>query len=155
MAAVVLACFLTTCCLAVVGLALTTGRRALLETVLGGAAVAVVAMLGARYVTFAARLRRRSPAPTAVKIIVFGAGDAGTQLIHRLATQSGATYQPVAILDDDPAKRRLRIYGVPVLGGRSQLAEVAESTGAGVLVIAIAGGSSKVIKDLTEAAERC
>jgi FlaA1/EpsC-like NDP-sugar epimerase len=154
-AAVVLACFLTTCCLAVTGLALTTGRRALLETVLGGAAVAVVAMLGARYVAFAARLRQRSPAPTAVKIIVFGAGDAGTQLIHRLATQPGATYRPVAILDDDPAKRRLRIYGVPVLGGRSQLAEVAASTGAGVLVIAIAGGSSKVINDLTEAAERC
>jgi FlaA1/EpsC-like NDP-sugar epimerase len=61
----------------------------------------------------------------------------------------------VAILDDDPAKRRLRIYGVPVLGGRSQLAEVAASTGAGVLVIAIAGGSSQVINDLTEAAEGC
>ena len=151
----VLACFLTACCLAVVGLTLVTGRRALLETVLGGAAFAVVAMLGARYVAFAARLRPRPPAPTAVKIIVFGAGDAGTQLIHRLARQSGAAYRPVAVLDDDPTKRRLRIYGVPVLGGRRQLAEVAASTGAGVLVIAIAGGSGRVIRDLTEAAERC
>ena len=154
-AAVVLACFLTACCLTVAGLTLVTGRRALLETVLGGAAFAVVAMLGARYVAFAARLRPRPPAPTAVKIIVFGAGDAGTQLIHRLARQSGAAYRPVAVLDDDPAKRRLRIYGVPVLGGRRQLAEVAASTGAGVLVIAIAGGSGRVIRDLTEAAERC
>jgi FlaA1/EpsC-like NDP-sugar epimerase len=154
-AAVVLACFLTTCCLAVVGLALVTGRRTLLETVLGGAALAVVAMLGVRYVAFAARQRPRAAAPTAVKIIVFGAGDAGTQLIHRLATQGGAAYRPVAILDDDSAKRRLRIHGVPVLGGRGQLAEVAASTGAAVLVIAIAGGSGKVIHDLTEAAERC
>ena len=64
-------------------------------------------------------------------------------------------YQPVAILDDDPAKRRLRIHGVPVLGGRGQMAEVAASTGARVLVIAIAGETGKVIKDLTEAAERC
>jgi FlaA1/EpsC-like NDP-sugar epimerase len=153
--AVLLACVLTACCLAVAGLALVAGRRALLETVLGGAAVAVVAMLGARYVAFAARLRLRPAAATAVKIIVFGAGDAGTQLIQRLATQGGAAYRPVAILDDDPAKRRLRIQGVPVLGGRGQLAEIAASTGARVLVIAIAGGSGKVIHDLTEAAERC
>ena len=152
-AAVVLACFLTTCCLAVVGL--VTGRNALAETVLGGAVFAVVAMLGARYAAFAVRQRSRPAAPTAVKIIVFGAGDAGTQLIHRLATQGGAAYRPVALLDDDSAKRRLRIHGVPVLGGRGQLAEIAASTGAGILVIAIAGGSGKVIHDLTEAAERC
>ena len=112
-------------------------------------------MLGARYVSFAVRLRSRPPAPTAEKIIVFGAGDAGTQLISRLAAQPGAAYRPVAILDDDPLKRRLRIHGVPVLGGRAQLAEVAASTGARVLVIAIAGRSGRVIRDLTEAAERC
>jgi FlaA1/EpsC-like NDP-sugar epimerase len=156
-AAVVLAGFLTACCVAITGLVLVTGRRAVLETVLGGAAFALVAMLGARYVVFVARLRPRTPAPTAVKIIIFGAGDAGTQLIHRLATQRGAAYQPVAVLDDNPAKRRLRINGVPVLGGRRQMAEVAASTGAGVLVIAIAGGSGsgRVIRELTEAAERC
>src|SRR5260370_129381 len=68
---------------------------------------------------------------------------------------AGVVYQPVAILDDDPAKRRLRIDGVPVLGGRAQMAEVAASTGARVLVIAIAGRSGRVIPDLTEAAERC
>jgi FlaA1/EpsC-like NDP-sugar epimerase len=153
--AVLLACVLTACCLAVAGLALVTHRRALFETLIGGGAVAVVAMLGARYVAFVARLRLRPAAATAVKIIVFGAGDAGTQLIHRLATQGGAAYRPVALLDDDPAKRRLRIQGVPVLGGRGQLAEIAASTGAEVLVIAIARGSGKVIQDLTDAAERC
>ena len=83
----------------------------------------------------------RPPAPTAEKIIVFGAGDAGAMLIYRLATQPDAAYQPVAILDDDPTKRRLRIHGVPVLGGRGQMTEVAASTGARMLVIAIAGGS--------------
>ena len=81
-----------------------------------------------------------------MKIIVFGAGDAGSQLIYRLTTQPDAAYQPVAILDDDPAKRRLRIHGVPVLGGRGQMAEVAASTGARVLVIAIAGATGKVIQ---------
>jgi FlaA1/EpsC-like NDP-sugar epimerase len=153
--AVALASSLITACLMVTGLALVTRQPALPETVVGGAILAVVAMLGARYVVFATRLRSRPPAPTATKIVVFGAGDAGAQLIDRLATQSGAAYRPVAILDDDPAKRRLRIHGVPVLGGRDQMAEVAAQTGAGVLVIAIAGGSGKIIHDLVETAEGC
>jgi FlaA1/EpsC-like NDP-sugar epimerase len=149
-----LASLLATCCLAVVGLALVRGQRAVPDTVLG-AVLAVIAMLGARYVAFVARQRSRTPAPTAEKIIVFGAGDAGAMLINRLATQSDAAYRPVAILDDDPEKSRLRIHGVPVLGGRNQISEVAATTGARLLVIAIAGGSGKVIHELTATAERC
>jgi FlaA1/EpsC-like NDP-sugar epimerase len=153
--AVMVAAALTACCLVVVAPLLPAGQRALLETVALGAMLALAAMLGARYVDYAARLRARPSAGTAVKVIVFGAGDAGAMLIQRLATQSNAAYRPVAILDDDPAKRRLRIHGVPVLGGRGQIAEAAASTGATVLVIAIAGEAAQVIQDLTEAAERC
>jgi FlaA1/EpsC-like NDP-sugar epimerase len=153
--AVALASSLITGCLTVTGLTLVTRQPALPETVLGGAVFAVVAMLGARYVAFVARLRSRPPAPTATKIIVFGAGYAGAQLIRRLATQYCAAYRPVAILDDDPAKRRLRIHGVPVLGDRHQMAAAAARTGAQVLVIALAQGSGKLIHELTEAAENC
>ena len=153
--AVMLAAALVACCLVLVGAMLMSSQRVRPQTVVAGAALALVAMLGARYVAFATRLRSRRPAPAAVKIIVFGAGEAGAQLIRRLTTQSDVAYQPVGILDDDPAKRRLRIHGVPVLGGRGQMAEVAASTGARVLVIAIAAETSKVIKDLTEAAEGC
>jgi FlaA1/EpsC-like NDP-sugar epimerase len=154
-AAVAQASLLTACCLTVAGWVVVPGQRAVPETFLG-AAFAVVAMLGARYVAFAARQRSRTPAaPTAEKIIVFGAGDAGAMLIYRLTTQPDATYQPVAILDDDPMKRRLRIHGVSVLGGRDRMTEVAASTGARMLVIAIAGASSTVIHELTETAERC
>ena len=111
--AVIVAGVLTAGCLTGICLAFGGGRRILPGIVLNAAFV-VAAMLGARYVDFAARLRPRRPAPTAVKIIVFGAGEAGAQLIGRLATQPGGAYRPVAILDDDPLKRRLRIHGVPV-----------------------------------------
>jgi FlaA1/EpsC-like NDP-sugar epimerase len=152
---VMVAAMLTACCLVVVARVLPADQRAPLEMVALGAVLALAAMLGARYVDYAARLRARPSAGTAVKVIVFGAGDAGALLTQRLATQSNAAYRPVAILDDDPAKRRLRIHGVPVLGGRGQIAEVAARTGATVLVIAIAGQAAQVIQDLTEAAERC
>jgi FlaA1/EpsC-like NDP-sugar epimerase len=136
---------------------LVRGQRAPLATVAGAAVFAVLAMLGARYVLFAVRQRIRKTAPTAaaVKIIVFGAGAAGAQLVHSLLTHQGAEYLPVAMLDDDPDKRRLRIYGVPVLGDRGAMTLAAAKTGASVLVIAIARASGTAIRDLTAEAERC
>jgi len=136
---------------------LIPGQQSPLATVAGGAVFAVLAMLGARYVLFAVRQRIRTPASAtpAVKIIVFGAGAAGTQLTHSLVSQPDSEYRPVAFLDDDPAKRRLRIYGVPVLGDRTAMAQAAATTGATVLVIAIARASGTAIRDLTAQAERC
>jgi len=142
--------------LGVVDALLVPGRRAPLLIAGSAAAFALPAMLAARYVLFAVRRRSRALASSAVKIIVFGAGAAGAQLVHRLLGQRESRYyRPVAMLDDDPAKRRLRIRGVPVLGGRERLAEVAARTGAKVLVIAVAGASGALIRDLTAAADSC
>lgn len=136
---------------------LLPGQREPLRTVAAGTVLAMLAMLGARYVLFAARQRSRAtaPVPTAVRIIVFGAGAAGSQLVRSLNGQPDADYLPVAFLDDDPAKRRLRVYGVPVLGDRTRMAEAAAQTGATVLVIAIARPSGTAIRDLTAEAEQC
>jgi FlaA1/EpsC-like NDP-sugar epimerase len=134
---------------------LIPGQRAALQTVAGGVLFSLPAMLGARYVAFALRQRTRRPASAAVNVIVFGAGDAGSILIHRLTSQPNSAYRPVAILDDDPAKKRLRIRGIQVLGDRTKMAEVAAGTGATVLVIAIARASGSAIRDLTAQAERC
>ncbi len=153
---IVLAACAGGCLLAVFGPLLLAGQRAPLRTVAGGLAVALLAMLTARYVLFAVRRGSRAPASaTAEKVIVFGAGDAGTQLVHSLLGQPDSSYRPVALLDDDPDKRRLRILGVPVHGGRTAMAEVAQRTGARVLVIAIARPSGSAIRDLTAEAERC
>jgi FlaA1/EpsC-like NDP-sugar epimerase len=140
--------------LAIIGGLLLSGQHAPLATVAGAAVFALPAMLSARYVLFATRQRCR-PAAEGVKVIVFGAGDAGAMLIARLTQETAAAYRPVAILDDDPAKRRLRIRGVPVLGDRSRMADVAAATGATVLVIAIARASGPAIRELTAQAERC
>jgi FlaA1/EpsC-like NDP-sugar epimerase len=142
-------------CLAAVTMFLTNGQHAPLKTIGGGAVFAAAAMLGARYVVFAVRQRRAAPAPagTDVKIIVFGAGEAGSKLIHSLVTRRQSEYRPVAVLDDDPSKRRLRIMGVPVLGDRTAMAEAAARTGARVLVIAIARPSGTTVRDVTALAE--
>jgi FlaA1/EpsC-like NDP-sugar epimerase len=132
---------------------LVGGQQAALATVVGGALFALLAMGGARYVMCAVRQLRRQRATADTRVIVFGAGDAGTMLISRLLAEPDAAYRPVALLDDDPGKRRLRIRGVPVLGDRNRMADVAAATGATVLVIAIARARGAVIRDLTSRAE--
>jgi FlaA1/EpsC-like NDP-sugar epimerase len=141
--------------LAVLGFVLSASTRAGLETVVGAALFALPAMLGGRYVLFAVRHRSRPPATATTKIIIFGAGEAGSMLVRHLRWEPDAQYRPVAVLDDDPAKRRLRIQGIPVLGDRTRMAEVAAQTGATVLVIAIARASGTAIRDLTTQAENC
>jgi FlaA1/EpsC-like NDP-sugar epimerase len=141
--------------LVILGGDLVPGQQARMHTVAGGAIFALLAMAGARHMVTAGRQWSRLTASSGVKVIVFGAGDSGAQLVHGLAHQPGAEYQPVAFLDDDPAKRRLRIHGVPVLGDRTRIAEVAARTGATVLVIALTRATGTTIRDLTSAAERC
>ena len=155
--AVSVAAFSTGVLLVVLTAVLLPGQRQPLRTVAGATVLAMLSMLGARYVLFAARHRSRmaAPVPSAVRIIVFGAGAAGSLLVHSLNRQPDADYHPVAFLDDDPAKRRLRVHGVPVLGDRTRMAEAAARTGATVLVIAIARPSGPAIAELTAEAERC
>jgi FlaA1/EpsC-like NDP-sugar epimerase len=136
------------------------GERDAIRTVAGGALIAVPTIAVARYVVFTMRqggLRRhRHPAAAGgVNVIVFGAGGAGTALIRRLLDEPEGAYRPVAILDDDPAKRRLRVHGIPVLGDRTKMAEVAAGTGSTVLVIALARARGSAIRDLTARAEQC
>ncbi len=155
-----LAAVLLAACYAAAGLAAVTllarpGQQAPLGMVAVAAAFALPAMLAARYAILAVRQRPQPAASSAVKIIIFGAGSAGTQLTGRLLAQRDSEYQPVALLDDDPAKWRLRIAGLRVRGGRALLADTAAGTGAAVLVIAIARPSGAVISELTAAAEAC
>jgi FlaA1/EpsC-like NDP-sugar epimerase len=161
-AGVLIAVATTALCLCFLGPLLVPGHVAEPSVVLGGALLAGIAMLGVRYLVFTAGLRSRfaavlrsRPSAAAVKVIVFGAGDAGAQLVNRLVDHPDCGYEPVALLDDDPGRWRLRISGVPVLGDRNQIAAVAARTGARVMVIAIARPSGSVIGELTAEAERC
>lgn len=141
--------------LLLLGHQLLPGQLAPTRTVVGGSLLALLAMAGVRYLIAAGRLSSRPRKSAGMKVIIFGAGDAGAALVHGLAKRPAAPYRPVALLDDDPAKRRLRIGGVPVLGDRTQIAEVAARTGATVMVIAIARASGSAIRDLTREADRC
>lgn len=89
---------------------------------------------------------------TSAPLIVFGAGEGGYQIVRAMLRKVACPYRPVAILDDDPRKRHLRLMGVPVKGGRGALPDVARRTGATLLLIAIPSAAADLIRDLTDLA---
>ena len=108
------------------------------SAILAGAAYQVVGSLAIRYVLrVMVEQRRISAHPNAGRLLIFGAGDAGYQAMSLLRDDTSSEYLPVAFLDDDPGRSRLRLGGLPIAGGRDKIMETAERFGAGALLIAI------------------
>lgn len=99
------------------------------------------------------RLFGAGAAKDAERAIVFGAGDGGLQLVRQLRRTEGAQFKPVAILDDDQAKRYMLIEGVRVLGGRDQLEDIAGKFGASTLLVAVPSLASDELIDIRDRAE--
>ena len=117
--------------------------------VIGG--LAALFLMGAvRYVWRVIREQLRRPTEqTATKILVYGAGEGGIQMVNTLLRNPSSPYLPVGFLDDNPTTHRLSISGVPVIGGRESLAEARGKTGATTLLIAIPSADSLLISDIS------
>ncbi|MGH9037126.1 MAG: polysaccharide biosynthesis protein, partial [Acidimicrobiia bacterium] len=62
---------------------------------------------------------------------------------------------PVALIDDDPNKRRLSIRGVRVVGTRDDIADAARRFSADTLVIAIPSAGANLITEITDRGVAC
>ncbi|MGH3719185.1 MAG: SDR family NAD(P)-dependent oxidoreductase [Pseudonocardiaceae bacterium] len=96
--------------------------------------------------------RARPTGTSAQRVIIFGAGSAGQQLVRSMLSDTASGYLPVALIDDDPKARGKRIAGVSVLGGRNDIGEVARSTEAGLLVFAVPSARAPIVRDVSRAA---
>lgn len=122
------------------------------STAIIAAMLALLSMCTLRFVRRAYWIRRSRRRSGTRRALVFGAGAGGHRIVRALLAERSSQIVPVGLLDDDPAKRRLRIQGVPVLGGRDQLAGAADSTDAQMLIIATTRASPQVLRDLSGAA---
>jgi len=117
--------------------------------------VGLVLMAGVRYVWRLILERTKRPGSGAQRLLVFGAGEAGAQMINSMLRTPSSPFLPVALLDDDPAKRRLSIGGVPVAGGHGDLAKVAERYEATSILIAMPSADNALVQQLAHDARRC
>jgi FlaA1/EpsC-like NDP-sugar epimerase len=84
---------------------------------------------------------------------VYGAGEGGIQIVSTMMRNPSSQYLPVGFIDDNPETHRLSISGVPVLGGRDNMAEARKKTGATTLLIAIPSADSALITNISQLAQ--
>lgn len=87
----------------------------------------------------------------AVKILVVGAGNAGEQIIREMI-RNNSFYYPIGFVDDDPAKKGVKIHGVKVLGNRRDIPAIIKNYEIDDVLIALPSASSKDIREIVQIA---
>ena len=123
------------------------------SAIVAGGILGLFFTAASRYTWRLAREQLRRPTElTAQKLLVYGAGEGGIQIVNTMLRNPNSPFLPVAFLDDNTATHKLSISGVPVLGGREAIAKVALRTGAKTLLIAIPSADSTLISEISEVA---
>ncbi|MGL5916467.1 MAG: polysaccharide biosynthesis protein, partial [Culicoidibacterales bacterium] len=71
------------------------------------------------------------------RTIIIGAGEAANSLIREVKQNPNSIYEIVGTVDDDDAKQKQKIVGIPVLGTIAELEEIVETTQVEKVILAI------------------
>ncbi len=93
--------------------------------------------------------------PTARRVLVVGAGNAGELLVRDMLSSGGSQYRPVGLADDDPIKRRVKIHGVPVVGAIVDIPALARELAADEIIVASPSASTGLKQRILAASAGC
>jgi FlaA1/EpsC-like NDP-sugar epimerase len=82
------------------------------------------------------------------RVLVVGAGDAGALVVREMQKNSQLNLLPVCFLDDDPAKHKQQIHGVPVVGTLNDLARFVTIRRIDEVIIAIPSAPGRVVRHI-------
>lgn len=151
----ILSAFITTTVLLVIRLTDSSVDAFPRSAIVAGGVLGLFFTAASRYTWRLVREQLRRPSEqTAKKILVYGAGEGGIQIVSTMLRNPNSTYLPVGFLDDNTSTHRLRISGVPVLGGKESIEKAAARTGATSLLIAIPSADSDVVSEIAELARQ-
>ncbi len=80
-------------------------------------------------------------------VMIVGAGGAAALLIKELQYGPG-TFKIICAIDDNPAKLRKYIHGVPIVGNRHDIPQMAEKYNIHEIIIAIPSATPKTVREL-------
>ncbi len=84
------------------------------------------------------------------KIMIIGAGVSGKIVIRELKESNKIDSKVVCLIDDNPAKKGCLLEGVPVVGDRNDIIDVAEKYDIDKIIYAIPSSDAKMKKDILE-----
>jgi FlaA1/EpsC-like NDP-sugar epimerase len=89
------------------------------------AALLAILLIAARVALVASDEYVRRRTRTGIRVLVYGAGHGGALVARELLQNEALDRFPIGFIDDDPAKRGLRIEGLRVLGSASDIDNLA------------------------------
>ena len=117
------------------------------STVVIATGLAGASMLGARF-TWRRKRQLGALGRTGSRTLIYGAGDAGSQVANLLITDNTGEFQPIGFIDDDPTKQHLRRVGLKVLGNQESLESLIREYQVDTLLVAIAGITASRLLEL-------
>ncbi len=84
------------------------------------------------------------------RIMVIGAGVAGRMLVKELASTDKIHSKAVCLIDDNPAKKGCLLEGVPVVGDRNDIIDMASRYNIDKIIYAIPSGTATMKKEILE-----
>ncbi len=85
------------------------------------------------------------------KVLIIGAGDAGALVVRELQKNPQLNLTAVGFLDDNPAKQKQEIHGVPVVGTLKDITAVLNRQHIDQVVFAIPTAPGRLIRQISEA----
>lgn len=86
------------------------------------------------------------------RVLIVGAGDAGSLIAREMQRHPEAGLQPIGFLDDETSKQRQRVVGLPVFGRVDNLLEVVQREGAQEVLIAVPSASGDFVRHVVDMA---
>ena len=79
-------------------------------------------------------------------LMIIGAGDCGEKIYREIRDNAHLRYNVIGFIDDDPAKRDLKIHGIPIIGPTRDLKRISERMGADEALIAIPSAGAREMR---------
>ncbi len=84
------------------------------------------------------------------RLLIIGAGDAGALVVREIQKNPQLNVMPVCFLDDDKAKQKQQIHGVPVIGPIDDLPIVIDSYRIQEIIIAIPTAAGALVRKVAD-----
>ena len=95
---------------------------------------------------------RTSNAVTRQRVLIVGAGEAGSLIAREMQRHPEAGLEPIGFLDDEPGKTRQLLVGLPVFGRVEELMSVARRENAQEILIAVPSASGEFVRRVVDLA---
>ncbi len=84
------------------------------------------------------------------RVLIIGAGDGGALVARELQKNPQLNLTPIGFLDDNPAKQKQQVYGIPVVGTINDLAHELDHKIVDEVVIAIPSAPGRVMRAVAD-----